>query len=200
MFRSAIYRTRLLLLSACVCASVACASLQADDKPKGLEVGDEAPQFTLKDDQGNDWNSADHFGKKTVVIYFYPADMTGGCTKQACGFRDDAAKLKEKGIEVVGISGDSVRNHQLFKQAHELNFALLADTEGKVAELFGVPYSVGEKTVVAEINGKKESLVRNITTQRWTFVIGPDGKVLLKNNKVNAAEDSQHILETVAAD
>jgi thioredoxin-dependent peroxiredoxin len=189
-----------LLLSACVCVCMSAASSTADDKNKGVDVGDEAPQFTLKDDQGNDWNSADHFGKKTVVIYFYPADMTGGCTKQACGFRDDAAKLKEKGIEVVGISGDSVRNHQLFKQAHDLNFTLLADTEGNVAELFGVPYSVGEKTVVADIDGKKESLVRNITTQRWTFVVGPDGKIVLKNNKVNAAQDSQHILETVGAE
>ena len=193
-------RTHLRLLAVCLTLAGFAAMSAADDKTKGLEVGDEAPQFTLKDDQGNDWNSADHFGKKTVVIYFYPADMTDGCTKQACGFRDDAQKLKEKGIEVVGISGDSVRNHQLFKKAHDLNFTLLADTEGKVAELFGVPYSVGEKTVFAEIDGKKESLVRNITTQRWTFVVGPDGKILLKNNKVNAAEDSRHILETVAAD
>ena len=190
------------LLAVCLCLTLfpAMSASAAEDKTKGLNVGDEAPQFTLKDDQGKDWNSADHFGKKTVVIYFYPADMTGGCTKQACGFRDNAQKLKEKGIEVVGISGDSVRNHQLFKKAHDLNFTLLADTEGKVADLFGVPYSLGEKTVFAEIDGQKESLVRNITTQRWTFVVGPDGKVLLKNNKVNAAEDSQQILETLAAD
>lgn len=195
------YRSHLLLLlSACLGVALTAAPTTADDKEKGVEVGDKAPQFTLKDDQGNDWNSADHFGKKTVVIYFYPADMTGGCTKQACGFRDDAEKLKEKGIEVVGISGDSVRNHQLFKQAHDLNFTLLADTEGKVAKMFGVPYTVGERTVVAEIDGKKESLVRNITTQRWTFVVGPDGKIVLKNNKVNAAEDSKQILETVAAE
>lgn len=196
------YRSCLsMLLTACLCVTVlSAASSRADDKAKGVEVGDKAPQFTLKDDQGNDWKSADHFGKKTVVIYFYPADMTGGCTKQACGFRDDAEKLKEKGIEVVGISGDSVRNHQLFKQAHDLNFTLLADTEGKVAEMFGVPYSVGERTVVAEIDGKKESLVRNITTQRWTFVVGPDGKIAMKNNKVNAAQDSKHILETVGAE
>lgn len=195
------YRSCLLMLpTACLCVALTAASSMADDKQKGVEVGDKAPQFTLKDDQGNDWNSADHFGKKTVVIYFYPADMTGGCTKQACGFRDDAEKLKEKGIEVVGISGDSVRNHQLFKQAHDLNFTLLADTEGKVAKMFGVPYSVGERTVVAEIDGKKESLVRNITTQRWTFVVGPDGKIVLKNNKVNAAQDSKHILETVGAE
>jgi thioredoxin-dependent peroxiredoxin len=200
MYRFVSDRTLLLMLIACFCASFVCSTLRADDKPKGLGVGDEAPQFTLKDDQGNDWNSADHFGKKTVVIYFYPADMTSGCTKQACGFRDDSQKLKEKGIEVVGISGDSVRNHQLFKQAHALNFTLLADTEGKVAEQFGVPYSVGEKTVFAEIDGKKESLVRNVTTQRWTFVVGPDGKILMKDDKVKAAEDSQRILETIAAD
>lgn len=171
-------------------------ALHAADS-EGVRVGDKAPEFTLKDDQGNDWSSADHFGKKTVVVYFYPADMTGGCTKQACGFRDDSEKLKEKGIEVVGISGDSVRNHQLFKQAHDLNFTLLADTEGKVAEKFGVPFTVGEKTFVAEIDGKQESLVRNITTNRWTFVVGPDGLIKMVNNKPIAAEDSKHILEAI---
>jgi len=168
------------------------------EEQKGLKVGDKAPKFTLKDDQGNNWNSEDYFGKKTVVIYFYPADMTGGCTKQACGFRDDHSKLKELGVEVVGISGDSVRNHQLFKQKHDLNFTLLADTEGKVAEKFGVPYSVGEKTVIAEIDGKNETLVRNITTRRWTFLVGPDGRIKLVNNKVAAAEDSQRILKELA--
>jgi thioredoxin-dependent peroxiredoxin len=190
----------LILLVTCLGLALTAAPSAADDKQNGVEVGDKAPQFTLKDDQGHDWKSADHFGKKTVVIYFYPADMTGGCTRQACAFRDDAQKLKEKGIEVVGISGDSVRNHQLFKQAHDLNFTLLADTEGKVADLFGVPYSVGEKTVVADIDGKKESLVRNITTQRWTFVVGPDGTIVLKNDKVKPAEDSKQILETIGAE
>lgn len=189
---------RLLTVAAFCFSSLVVSVANADGK--GVEVGDKAPSFTLKDDEGNEWNSDEHFGKKTVVIYFYPADMTGGCTKQACGFRDDASKLADKGVEVVGISGDSVRNHQLFKKAHDLNFTLLADTEGKVAEKFGVPYSVGEKTVVAEIDGKKESLVRNVTTRRWTFVVGPDGRIRMKNDRVNAAQDSKQILELVSGE
>uniref|UniRef100_A0A7C2K317 thioredoxin-dependent peroxiredoxin n=1 Tax=Schlesneria paludicola TaxID=360056 RepID=A0A7C2K317_9PLAN len=163
-----------------------------------LKVGDPAPKFEALDDSGKTWKSEDHVGKKLIVVYFYPADMTGGCTKQACGFRDDLGKLAEKGVEVVGVSGDSVRNHQLFKKAHDLNFALLADTEGKVAEAFGVPHVKGEKSVTAKIDGKDEILVRTVTAQRWTFVIGKDGKIAAKNTKVNAAGDSQAILEMVA--
>jgi thioredoxin-dependent peroxiredoxin len=160
-----------------------------------LKVGDPAPQFTVKDDQGNDWKSSEHFGKKTVVVYFYPADTTGGCTKQACAYRDDLAKLKEAGIEVVGVSGDSVKNHQLFKQKENLNFTLLADTEGKVAKAFGVPVTEGEKTVKALINGKEEQLVRTVTTARWTFVVDKDGKIAHINKMVKAPEDSKAVLE-----
>ncbi|HUQ72967.1 MAG TPA: peroxiredoxin [Planctomycetaceae bacterium] len=162
-----------------------------------LKVGDKAPTFAALDDTGKEWKSADHVGKKLVVVYFYPADMTGGCTKQACGFRDDLGKLADKGVEVVGVSGDSVRNHQLFKQAHDLNFALLADTEGKVADAFGVPNVKGEKSVSAKIDGKDEVLVRSVTAQRWTFVIDKDGKIAAKDTKPNAAEDSKAILKLV---
>ena len=110
-----------------------------------LDVGDKAPNFTAIDDQGNEWRSADHFGKneKITLVYFYPADLTGGCTKQACGFRDDMKVLTEKGVEVVGVSGDSVATHQLFKKVKELNFTLLADEKGEVAKAFGVPTKTG---------------------------------------------------------
>ena len=162
-----------------------------------LKVGDAAPVFEAKDDAGKEWKSSDHVGKKVVVVYFYPADMTGGCTKQACGFRDGMKALTEKGVEVVGISGDSVKNHQLFKQAHDLNFTLLADTDGKVAGQFGVPVTHEEKTFKATINGKEESLVRHVTARRWTFVIDKSGKIVSKNTKVEAAEDSKAIQELV---
>jgi peroxiredoxin Q/BCP len=163
-----------------------------------LKVGDKAPEFTVDDDSGKEWKSGDHIGKKIVVVYFYPADMTGGCTKQACGFRDDLSKLGDEGVEVVGVSGDSAENHQLFKKAHKLNFTLLADTEGKVAEVFGVPVTREEKSVKATIDGKEETLVRNVTAKRWTFVVGLDGKIASKNTSVVAADDSKAILETVA--
>jgi peroxiredoxin Q/BCP len=176
---------------------VTAAGLAAEKEQVVLKTGDKAPAFTVKDDQGKDWKSDDHFGKKIVVVYFYPADMTGGCTKQACGFRDDLSKLTAEGVEVVGVSGDSVRNHQLFKKAHNLNFALLADEKGEVAQKFGVPYTEGEKTVTATIDGKEELLVRTVTAKRWTFVVGKDGKIAMKNETVNAAEDSKAIAEFV---
>src|SRR5262249_52137477 len=87
-----------------------------------LKVGDKAPEFEATDDQGKAFKSSDVVGKKILVVYFYPADCTGGCTKQACGFRDDADKLADKGVVVVGVSGDSVKNHQVFKKVHKLNF------------------------------------------------------------------------------
>ena len=170
---------------------------QAQEKKVDLNVGDPAPTFEAKDDTGATWKSADHVGKKIVVVYFYPADCTGSCTKQAQGYRDDLKTLADKGVEVVGVSGDTVENHKLFKKQQNLNFNLLADVDGKVAQAFGVPMTVGAKEVTAKIDGKDEILKRNVTTQRWTFVIGKDGKILLKNNKVAAAEDSKAILKLI---
>lgn len=187
----------LLIFSGALLMSQAC-SLANDNKE--VNVGDKAPEFAALDETGKEWKSSDHVGKKVVVVYFYPADMTGGCTKQACAFRDDLSKLKDKGVEVVGVSGDSVRNHQLFRKAHELNFTLLADTEGKVAEAFGVPITREEKSVKATIDGQEEVLTRNVTAKRWTFVIGLDGKVLSKNTMVAAADDSKVVFEIVTKD
>ena len=163
-----------------------------------LKVGDAAPVFEVEDDNGETWKPQDHFGKKIVVVYFYPADMTGGCTKQACAFRDDFPKLEDEGVEVVGVSGDSAANHRLFKKAHKLNFALLADVDGKVADAFGVPVTREEKSVKATIEGKEEVLTRRVTAKRWTFVIGTDGRIASKNMSVVAADDSKAIMEVVA--
>ena len=164
-----------------------------------LEVGAKAPEFSAKDDQGKDWKSTDHVGKKIVVVYFYPADLTGGCTKQACAFRDDLPKLDVAGVEVVGVSGDSVENHQVFKKAHNLNFTLLADDKGEVATKFGVPVEVGKKSAnVKGADGKDISLERGATAKRWTFIIGTDGKVAYKDTMVKAAEDSQTVLAAIA--
>ena len=186
-----------LLCAASLCLASQISFAQKKEPEVMLNVGDPAPAFTLKDDQGNDWNSDEHYGKKIIVLYFYPADMTPGCTKQACGFRDNLEELQGEGIEVVGISGDSVRNHQLFKKAYNLNYTLLADVDGEAAMRFGVPYFAGEHTVKALIDGKEESLVRNITTHRWTFVIGLDKKIKLKNEQVQAAQDSENILKVI---
>jgi peroxiredoxin Q/BCP len=172
--------------------------VQSDEKAVDLKVGDPAPKFTSIDDQGNEWKSADHVGKKIVVVYFYPADMTGGCTKQACGFRDDMAKLNEKGVEVIGVSGDSVKNHQVFKTFHKLNFTLLADENGAIAKKFGVPLKPGGAFKTKDAEGKPVELTRGVTAMRWTFVIDKDGKIAYKNTKVNAPEDAKVIAKVVS--
>ena len=171
--------------------------LLAEEKKVNLKVGNQAPKFESTDDQGKAWKSTDHVGKKIMVVYFYSDDLTGGCTKQACGFRDDMKKLTEKGVEVIGVSGDSAENHQLFKKVHKLNFTLLADEDGSVAKKFGVPLKPGGVFKAKDLEGNDIELKRGVTAARWTFVIGPDGKIVFKNDKVNAAEDSQKILELI---
>ena len=184
-----------LAAAACLCA-LALAGVRAAEDPKGkaVNVGDSAPVFQSTDDQGKAWKSADHVGKKVLVVYFYPADLTGGCTAQACSFRDDMKALTDKGVEVVGVSGDSVKNHQVFKKVKNLNFTLLADEDGTVAKLFGVPVGMGGDFKTNDENGNPVVLKRGVTAQRWTFVIGKDGKVIYKNTKVSPAQDSKQIL------
>jgi peroxiredoxin Q/BCP len=162
-----------------------------------LKVGDAAPTFEAKDDAGKTFKSADVIGKKIVVVYFYPADFTGGCTAQACAFRDDYDKLAKKGVEVIGVSGDSVKTHELFKKKKELPFTLLSDETGELAKKFGVPVQVGAKTAKVKIDDKDVSLERGATISRWTFVIGKDGKIASVDKKVAAKDDSKKVAETV---
>ncbi len=184
------------LLAFAVSAVWSSSVLFAEDKVD-LKVGDAAPKFEAVDDSGKAWKSEDHVGKHQIVVYFYPADLTGGCTKQACGFRDDMAKLKEQGVQVVGVSGDSVANHVIFKRVHELNFTLLADEKGDVAKAFGVPLKPGG-TITQNVEGKEVKLTRGVSAARWTFVIDKEGKIALKNTEVKAADDSKAILKVLA--
>jgi len=184
-------KTSLMSLSASALVLCQAIAVHAD-----VKVGDKSPKFESVDDQGKPWKSTDYVGQKILVVYFYPADLTGGCTKQACGFRDDMKKLADLDVEVVGVSGDSVRNHQLFKKVHDLNFTLLADEQGTVAKTFGVPTRPGG-TIKRKIDGREETLTRGVTASRWTFVIDQLGNVVLKNTEVKAAEDSKSVLELV---
>ncbi len=163
---------------------------------KPPDIGDTAPQFEATDDQGDSWRSSDFTGKKHLVLYFYPAAMTGGCTKQACAYRDAQDDLSELGIEVVGISGDAVKNLQLFKQAHNLNFTLLSDKGGGIAKKFGVPVNEGG-SIEKEIDGKTETLVRDVTTARWTFIIDKNGKLVYKNTSVDVQNDSKEVIDFI---
>jgi peroxiredoxin Q/BCP len=171
-------------------------ALAEEDKIE-LKQGDKAPSFQATDDQGKTWKSSDHVGKKVIVVYFYPADFTGGCTKQACTFRDDMDKLTAKGIEVVGVSGDSAKTHELFKKHHKLNYTLLADDKGEIAKKFGIPVREGGKAKGFDASGNEIVVERGVTIPRWTFVIGKDGTIIYKNPKVSPAQDSKQVLEAV---
>src|SRR5450755_3258107 len=127
---------------------------------KKVKVGDKAPVLTSVDENGKPWKSTDVVGKKVLVLYFYPADFTGGCTAQACSFRDDIEKLHSQGIEVVGISGDSVKTH------HKLNFTLLADEKGDLAKVFGVPVKKGGQSPAIDASGATIKMDRAVTFDR----------------------------------
>lgn len=174
-------------------------------KPVDLAVGDAAPAFKGVDDRGQAWESTEHVGKGYTVIYFYPADFTGGCIKQAETFRDTMNQLTEQGVTVIGVSGDSVKNHELFKKAWTLNYTLLADEEGEIAKAFGVPVSKGGKVSpfspdrkpLLNEAGERFQIERQATFARWTFLIGKDGKVLYKNTKVIPANDAKQVVEFI---
>lgn len=162
----------------------------------GLSVGDKAPEFKAMADNGSTWNIKKFLGKKYIVVYFYPGAMTGGCTKQACSYRDHMDDLQSAGVVVVGISGDKIENLRLFKQAENLNFTLLSDEKGDIAKVFGVPLGDGA-TIKRTVAGIEHELVRSVTAKRWTFIIGKDRKIVYKNQSVNAEKDSEEVLNFI---
>jgi len=172
-------------------------ALAADEKKVELKVGDPAPAFEASDEQGKPWKSADHVGKKYLVIYFYPGDFTPGCTVQAKSFRDNMNRLSEKGVVVVGVSGDAVATHALFKKAQMLNFTLLSDEDGSLAEKFGVPVGKGAAVKAKDSDGQPIQLQRKVTAARWTFVIGKDGNIVRKNTNVSPGLDSKQIMDFI---
>jgi len=173
-------------------------SLTAGEKGKTmLKAGDKAPAFESVDENGKPWKSTDHVGKKVVVLYFYPADFTGGCTAQACGFRDSMESLAGKGLEVIGVSGDSAATHKLFKAHHKLPFTLLADEKGEVAQKFGVPVGKGGMSPTISDSGEKGTAPRGVTIQRWTVVIDKGGNVAALYNVKDAGGDAKKIAQIV---
>jgi peroxiredoxin Q/BCP len=138
------------------CVLLFATTLFAADAPK---VGDTAPLVVGKNQDGKTWKLADVVGKKIVLLYFYPKDDTPGCTKEACDFRDRIDELKQDKVEVIGVSFDSAESHQKFIEKYKLTFPLLADTDGKIADAYGV-----------RATGK------NIA-RRVSFLIGLDGKI-----------------------
>jgi len=168
-----------------------------DEKKVDLNIGDKAPAFEAPGDDSRTWVSAERYGKKWVVIYFYPGDFTPGCTAQAKAFREAMEKLTEKGVEVIGVSGDSMATHQLFKKAQKLNFTLLSDERGSVAKMFGVPVTPGAKVKAKDADGNMIEFARDVTIARWTFIIDKDGKIVYKNTRVIPGDDAKKIAEFI---
>ena len=145
------------------------------------KVGDAAPAIEGKDQDGKTWKSSEHVGKHVVLLYFYPKDETPGCTTQACGLRDQMGDLKKDHVEVIGVSFDSAESHQKFIAKHNLNFTLLADTDGKISDAYGVRREAG----------------KNIA-RRASFLIGLDGKVVHVTDTPSAATHLAEMKEAVA--
>lgn len=164
-----------------------------------VELGEKVPNFSAPDQDGSKWvlkkqvKSADY-----LVIYFYPAAFTGGCTKQACAYRDQKGELEEVGAQVVGISGDKPETLELFALEHALNFTLLSDESGEIATLFNVPVNEGG-TINREIKGQSLDLERGSTIQRWTFILDNKGILIYKDTEVDAELDSNKVVEFLSS-
>ncbi len=170
------------------------AFIYSGEPPKvDLGVGDKAPLFQARDDAGKNFDSKLYLGKRNLVVYFYPAAMTGGCTAQACSYSAGKKQFEDLDTIVVALSGDPVQNLAWFKQAHDLKIPLLADPDGSIAKAFGVPFGRGGE-IVRKVAGKDEKLVRGETTARWTFVIDKKGKIAYKDTSVQAGNDSKEVL------
>jgi len=151
-----------------------------------LKVGDEAPDWVGRDEEGKEISLAQFKGKK-LVLYFYPKDNTPTCTVQACNLRDERQVLKDNGYEVVGVSADGERKHQNFINKFELNFPLVADTEKELIKAYGV---WGWKKFMGR---EYEGIIRT------TFVIDEQGMIEKIINKVKAKQHSEQILESEEA-
>nr|MBI1230203.1 thioredoxin-dependent thiol peroxidase [Cytophagales bacterium] len=147
-----------------------------------LAVGQEAPDFESKDQNGNTVKLSDYKGKK-VVLYFYPKDNTPGCTAQACDLRDNYEALQKAGYEVIGVSSDSEKSHQKFIQKFELPFTLIADEDKSVHEKFGT-------WVEKSMYGKAY-----MGTARTTFIIDENGVIAEIIDKVKTKEHTNQIIK-----
>ena len=147
-----------------------------------ISAGISAPDFELLDDSNSVRRLSDFRGQK-VVLYFYPADDTPGCTKEACNFRDDYSAYQDAGVVILGVSPDSVKSHVKFKAKYSLPFPLLADEGHKVCDLY-------------KVWGPKKLMGREYEgVLRTTFLIDTEGSILRVFENVRPAEHSDQVLE-----
>jgi len=140
-------------------------------------VGSVAPEFSLQDQSGKTWRLGDLRGR-WVVLYFYPKDDTPGCTEEACQFRDDLAALQALNAQIIGVSVDDSTSHAAFAKKHSLQFPLLADRDGRVAEAYGA----------------LSDWVMLKLAKRYTFLIDPQGRIAKPYLKVDTSRHSAEII------
>ena len=147
-----------------------------------LQPGDPTPDFSLPDAAGNIVSLADFKGQR-VMLYFYPRDNTPGCTKEACGFKDNYAALQAKEVVVLGVSTDDAKAHKKFIDKYDLPFPLLCDTEAEVSTAY-------ESYGLKKFMGKEYMGIK-----RKTFIIGPDGTLEKIYPKVKPADHAAQVLQ-----
>lgn len=150
-----------------------------------LEAGVKAPEFTLPDQDGKPHSLSDYLGQK-VILYFYPKDMTSGCTKQACAFADLYPQFLEKGAAVIGVSRDSVASHKRFQEKHGLPFTLLSDPELQVIQAYDV------------WKEKKRGGKTSMGIVRTTYLIDETGVIAKALGNVKAADNPAQMLEQLS--
>ena len=146
-----------------------------------LEVGQDAPKFKAQSTDGSMISLDDFKGKSNVVLFFYPEDMTGGCTAEACSFRDDKSKFDALHTAILGVSMDPIEMHKQFTEKDHLNFPLLVDTTGTICTAYGVPTSEGRYP------------------KRWTFLIDKNGKIAKIYQQVHPREHSTELQKDIEA-
>jgi peroxiredoxin Q/BCP len=151
-----------------------------------LKEGDRAPDFKARTQSDGQVSQSDFKGKP-VVLYFYPRDDTPGCTKEACGFRDEFAPIKKQGAVVIGVSTDSIKSHAKFAAKYKLPFLLVSDEDKAIAHAYGV------------WGPKKFMGMKFVGMHRVTFLIGADGRIKKIWPKVKPAEHAEEVLAALAA-
>jgi peroxiredoxin Q/BCP len=132
-----------------------------------VKIGEKAPDFTLPSQMGDNVTLSEFFGKKNIVLYFYPKDESPGCTREACRFRDSYDVFTSLGAEVLGVSSQSVESHKSFATHHGLPFILLSDEDNRVRQLYGVPSSMGIIPGRVTFIIDKKGIVRHIFSSQF---------------------------------